>query len=35
LTQARESWRFQAVSAPSRSDPSGVILQVRALERIS
>ena len=34
LTQARESWTFDAQFAPSRSDPSGTILMVRALERV-
>jgi 16S rRNA (guanine527-N7)-methyltransferase len=34
LTEARESWTFDAQFAPSRSDPSGTILMVRALERI-
>jgi len=34
LTEARESWTFDAQFAPSRSDPSGTILMVRALERV-
>ncbi len=34
LTQARESWTFDVQFAPSRSDPSGTILMVRALERV-
>lgn len=35
LTQARESWTFAVQVVASRSDPSGSILQVRALERAS
>lgn len=34
LTEARESWTFDAQFAPSRSDPSGKILMMRALERV-
>lgn len=34
LTEARESWTFKAQLTPSRSDPSGTIVVVRALERV-
>jgi len=31
LTEARESWKLQAIRVPSRSDPSGSILRVTGL----
>jgi 16S rRNA (guanine527-N7)-methyltransferase len=33
LTNARKSWRMELESHPSRSDPSGVILEIRELHR--
>jgi 16S rRNA (guanine527-N7)-methyltransferase len=33
LTEARKSWRMQLDQHPSRSDPSGLILEVRELRR--
>jgi 16S rRNA (guanine527-N7)-methyltransferase len=32
LTQARKSWRMKAIRHPSRTDPSGTILEVRELK---
>src|SRR5882672_10568928 len=34
LTQASKSWRIKAEQHPSRSDPSGVILEIRELQRV-
>jgi 16S rRNA (guanine527-N7)-methyltransferase len=33
LTHARKSWRIKALTHPSRSDPSGVVLEIRELRR--
>jgi 16S rRNA (guanine527-N7)-methyltransferase len=35
LTEARKSWRIAAQRHPSRSDPSGVILEIRELQRVA
>ncbi len=35
LTQAGKSWRIKAEQHPSRSDPSGVILEIRELQRVA
>ena len=35
LTQASKSWRIKAEQHPSRSDPSGVILEIRELQRVA
>jgi len=35
LTQASKSWRLKAEQHPSRSDPSGVILEIRELQRVA
>jgi 16S rRNA (guanine527-N7)-methyltransferase len=32
LTEARKSWRMKALSHPSRTDPSGTILELRELK---
>lgn len=34
LTQAHKSWKIQAIRHPSRSDPTGVILEVREFEHV-
>lgn len=34
LTQARKSWRITAQRHPSRSDPSGTILELREMQRV-
>ena len=34
LTEARKSWRIDAQRHPSRSDPSGVILELREFDRV-
>jgi len=34
LTEAYKSWRISVRSNPSRSDPTGVILEVRELQRV-
>jgi 16S rRNA (guanine527-N7)-methyltransferase len=34
LTQARKSWRIKALRHPSRSDPSGTILEVREIANV-
>lgn len=34
LTEAHKSWKIQAIRHPSRSDPSGVILEVREFENV-
>jgi 16S rRNA (guanine527-N7)-methyltransferase len=34
LTAATESWRIQFEQHPSRSDPSGIILEIRELHRV-
>jgi len=35
LTQASKSWRIKSEQHPSRSDPSGVILEIRELQRVA
>jgi 16S rRNA (guanine527-N7)-methyltransferase len=35
LTRASKSWRIKAEQHPSRSDPSGVILEIRELQRVA
>jgi len=35
LTQARKSWRIRVEQHPSRSDPSGIILEIRELQRVA
>jgi 16S rRNA (guanine527-N7)-methyltransferase len=35
LTEARKSWNMEAIRHPSRSDPSGVILEVRELRHVA
>ena len=35
LTQARKSWRMELKRHPSRSDASGVILEIRELHRVA
>jgi len=35
LTEAHKSWRVQAEQHPSRSDPSGIILEIRELQRVA
>jgi len=35
LTEARKSWNMKALRHPSRSDPSGVILEVRELRHVA
>jgi 16S rRNA (guanine527-N7)-methyltransferase len=35
LTHARKSWRMKTLSHPSRSHPSGVILEIRELRRVA
>ena len=35
LTQARKSWRMELERHPSRSDASGVILEIRELHRVA
>ena len=35
LTDARKSWRIEAEQHPSRSDPSGIILEIRELQRVA
>jgi 16S rRNA (guanine527-N7)-methyltransferase len=35
LTGARKSWNMNAIRHPSRSDPSGVILEVRELRHVA
>jgi 16S rRNA (guanine527-N7)-methyltransferase len=35
LTQAGKSWRIKAEQHPSRSDPAGVILEIRELQRVA
>ena len=34
LTEAHKSWRIQAEQHSSRSDPSGIILEIRELQRV-
>jgi 16S rRNA (guanine527-N7)-methyltransferase len=34
LAEARQSWRFNAVLTPSRSDPSGTLLGIERLSRV-
>ena len=34
LTEARESWRIDSEQHSSRSDPSGIILEIRELQRV-
>jgi 16S rRNA (guanine527-N7)-methyltransferase len=34
LTQARKSWRIDSEQHASRSDPSGIILEIRELQRV-
>ena len=34
LTQAHKSWRIDSEQHPSRSDPSGIILEIRELQRV-
>ena len=34
LTQARKSWRIESEQHASRSDPSGIILEIRELQRV-
>ena len=34
LTEARKSWRMKVKQHPSRSDPSGVILEIRELRHV-
>jgi len=35
LTETNKSWRMEAIRHPSRSDPSGVILEIRELHRVA
>jgi 16S rRNA (guanine527-N7)-methyltransferase len=35
LTESNKSWRMEAVRHQSRSDPSGVILEIRELHRVA
>jgi len=35
LTESHKSWRMHAIRHQSRSDPSGVILEIRELHRVS
>jgi 16S rRNA (guanine527-N7)-methyltransferase len=35
LTAASKSWRIAAEQHPSRSDPSGIILEIRELQRVA
>ena len=35
LTAIRKSWRIESKQHPSRSDPSGIILEIRELQRVS
>lgn len=34
LTQARNSWKMQAIQHPSLTDPSGVVLEIRELRHV-
>jgi 16S rRNA (guanine527-N7)-methyltransferase len=34
LTEARKSWRLDSEQHASRSDPSGIILEIRELQRV-
>jgi len=34
LTEARKSWRIESEQHASRSDPSGIILEIRELQRV-
>jgi 16S rRNA (guanine527-N7)-methyltransferase len=35
LTEATKSWRIESEQHPSRSDPSGIILEIRELQRVA
>jgi 16S rRNA (guanine527-N7)-methyltransferase len=35
LTEAHKSWRIKFEQHPSRSDPSGIILEIRELQRVA
>jgi 16S rRNA (guanine527-N7)-methyltransferase len=35
LTEAHKSWSIEAEQHPSRSDPSGIILEIRELQRVA
>jgi 16S rRNA (guanine527-N7)-methyltransferase len=35
LTEAHKSWRIKTEEHPSRSDPSGIILELRELQRVA
>jgi 16S rRNA (guanine527-N7)-methyltransferase len=34
LTESNKSWRMEVIRHKSRSDPSGVILEIRELHRV-